>query len=260
MSAFVLPVPEKGAIINHGQGKGEMAEYNVGMEDDPSNRQTTSLAAFAVLTCVLWVCLLILFTSGTAFAVAAVIGMFYAMYVNGDLKASYQRTFAHRTKVKQKIDSTGFVFGKIFDSPEMVFMVSEDLSQALYIDKAFDSHSFSSTDIKAVSVVVDEQTISNFTTGAGGSLAGAGVGGLMFGGVGAIVGAVAGKKQKAINEVKIKSVQIKLAVSKAGSNLVILEFFKNAEGVSKDDTNLHKALANVDEWWATFTVMSDSKN
>lgn len=242
-----------------------MAQYHVGLKDNPQGRHLYALAAFAGTTLFVWAVLFLFNMSKKGagpftFVIAAIIGIGVAVLWNRDLKNLWERDYHRRVKVKEKIDSSGFEFGKIFDSQSLVFMVSEDLSKAMYIDSAIESHCFNASDIKAVSVVVDEQTISNFTTGAGGSLAGAGVGGLMFGGVGAIVGAVAGKKQKAINEIKIKSVQIKLAVAKAGSNLVILDFFKSNEGVSKDDANLQKALAQVDEWWATFTVMSDSKN
>lgn len=225
-----------------------------------------TIPALIFVAPVLWGVLAFLFreyeNSGklTLFASIAIV-LVGGYFLNNSAKGLFEETYQKRLRLIENLENLNVPFCKIHEGKKFIFLISEDLSKAFYVDEKDDIHTLNASDIKAVSVVVDEKTVSKFTSGAGGSLAGAGIGGLVFGGAGALVGAVAGKNPKGIQESKITSLQIKLAVVKPGSNLIVLDFFKGeGAGFAKDDWVLTRPLKEMDEWWSTLTVMADSKS
>ena len=143
----------------------------------------------------------------------------------------------------------------IFNEPETFLAVDTNSCKAIYCKHTIDTHAIlTPKDIIEMSMEVDRHTISKMTSGASGSLVGAATGGLLLGGAGAIVGAVAGKNSKLNQSGGISSIRIKLAVNKSGSKLIDLKFMELGTPVSTTDFLARAKLEDANNWWASLSV------
>lgn len=97
------------------------------------------------------------------------------------------------------------------------------------------------SNLLGVEVFVDDVEISHTKTNVGSVVSGAAIGGVITGGVGAVVGAIANKKETTSSESMISEVSIKVNL-KSGSqkNVVIYKKTRDDKGVKKDSFLFNK--------------------
>jgi hypothetical protein len=185
------------------------------------------------------------------------IGFFLFPYVGkifmGDNLDERKNTF-------EKFKATlGFENAEEFSSKNFIIMANSDLSQALvlwngkFADK-LDYTILTPDNIIESTVYIDDMVVSKVTTGTVGSLTGAAVGGLLTGGTGAIVGAIAGKRSKSKSEVRVRKISINLTMkdpSKPHAELIFHKpLNKNDKGLKKGDWVLKHYIDTVNHWQA----------
>lgn len=102
-------------------------------------------------------------------------------------------------------------------------------------------------------------------TSRGSQLGGALVGGLVLGGVGAIIGGLSGKKT---HTDKINSIDLKIIINDTNSPMIVFNFFKslNTEGIEKSTTAYKQYIIKAREWNSLLAVLikkadeDDNKN
>lgn len=147
----------------------------------------------------------------------------------------------------------------IFNEPDTFFALDTSAGKAIYCSRTIDTHAiFTPKDIIEMSMEVDRDTISKMTSGASGSLVSAAAGGLLLGGAGAIVGAIAGKNSKLNQSGGISSIRIKLAVNKSGSKLIDLKFMEFDTPVSTTGFLAKAKLEDANNWWASLSVFMNA--
>ncbi|WP_367846554.1 hypothetical protein [Rhodoferax sp. WC2427] len=98
----------------------------------------------------------------------------------------------------------------------------------------------------ACDVMEDGNTVSTLTTSRSSQLVGAAVGGLVFGGVGAVVGALSGKK-KSISRNDLSEISLRLTVADRISPSYRITLFKVAKPVLKSSTQGRRAIRSAEE-------------
>lgn len=111
-------------------------------------------------------------------------------------------------------------------------------------------------DLLESKLYVDDLLLSRTTSGVGGSLAGAAVGGILSGGTGAIIGAIAGNNKKSESDVRIRKVAIYLTLKNKDTPFKEIVFYeangKDNKGLKKGDKVLDYALNRANHWQAAF--------
>ncbi|MCE9662965.1 hypothetical protein LY622_05885 [Halomonas sp. M5N1S17] len=164
--------------------------------------------------------------------------------------------------------SEGFENAEELKSKEFNIMTNSNLSKVLIIwGKQYapnpDYTVINPEDIIESEVYVDDLMVSKATSGVSGSLAGAAVGGILTGGTGAIVGAIAGKNNKSMTEVRIRKVAINLILKNPKRPYVELAFYetghKNYKGLKKGDWLLDHHIDSANHWQAVFQNLIAAK-
>jgi hypothetical protein len=121
-----------------------------------------------------------------------------------------------------------------------------------------------SDDIIESKVYIDDLMVSKATSGIGGSLTGAAVGGILTGGTGAIVGAISGKNSKSTTEVNICKIAINLTLRNPKKPYMELTFYETTDnydkGLKKGDWVLKHHLNSANHWQAVFQNIITDKD
>ena len=100
-------------------------------------------------------------------------------------------------------------------------------------------------------------------TSRGSQIGGVLIGGLVLGGVGAIIGGLSGKKTHID---KVNSIDLKVIVNDTNSPMIILNFFKSKDGEEKSTPTYKSNIREIREWNSLLSVLikkadeDDSKN
>lgn len=98
----------------------------------------------------------------------------------------------------------------------------------------------------ACDVIEDGATVSTITTSRTSQLAGAAVGGLVFGGIGAVVGALSGKK-KSVSRNDLSEISLRLTVADRTNPVYRITLFKVAKPVLKSSAQGRKAIRSAED-------------
>ncbi|MFC0268274.1 hypothetical protein [Kushneria aurantia] len=167
---------------------------------------------------------------------------------------------SNRGKLRQELVSRNFECADSYEMDRCNFFIDKNYEKILVVLGKKNSSNFSyiflsGSDLLASEFYVDDLILSKSSSGAGGSLAGAAVGGILTGGVGAIVGAVAGKKNKYESEIRISKISINLVLKNSDRPYCELVFFESAYGLKKTDTSLRWVLERAKNWDARIRNM-----
>lgn len=194
------------------------------------------------------------------------IGFFLFPYVGkffmGDELDERKNTFEKLKETK------GFKNAEEYSGKNFIIMANTELSQAMVVwngkftDK-LDYTILTPDNIIESSVYIDDMTVSKVTSGAAGSLTGAAIGGLLTGGTGAIVGAIAGKRNKSESEVRVRKVGISLTMKdpkRPHAELILHKpQGKDDKGLKKGDWLLEQYIDTANHWQAVIKNIMDNK-
>jgi hypothetical protein len=111
-------------------------------------------------------------------------------------------------------------------------------------------------DIIQSEVIVDGNTITS--TNRGSQLMGMVVGGILAGGVGAIVGGLSGGKT---SKDEIKNIELKLTINNMNNSIFKVNFLPFTKvGWSKDSTKVKNSLSEIETWQGYFDIILKQQN
>lgn len=174
-------------------------------------------------------------------------------------KSAHDMLAKNQFEAKSAMKSANFQEKKSFQSGVIYVAINEELSQLLISRPGGKPQILRAEDVFDMALEVDEEVISKSSSGMGGSLAGAAVGGVLTGGTGAIVGALAGNNAKHQTKSGIRSVSIKMAVNNSDSPLVVLDFLNSDVTFEKSSMVAKHHLETANTWWALLTVFMRKK-
>ncbi|ANY68776.1 hypothetical protein BBD42_21620 [Paenibacillus sp. BIHB 4019] len=129
-------------------------------------------------------------------------------------------------------------------------VVVDELKERLYfID--YEIREFSLSDVLEVEMIEDEVQITK--TSRGSQLGGAVIGGLIAGGVGAVIGGVSGTKTTSSDSVK--RIYMKLIVDDTKRPYVTVNFLNEKKEISKKDKKAEKAIEDANHWYGLISVL-----
>lgn len=156
-------------------------------------------------------------------------------------------------------ESLGFEGADEFSGDNFIIMADEGLTKALVLwSKKFaaipDYTILTAENIIESAVYIDDMTVSQVKSGTASSLTGAAVGGVLTGGVGAVVGAIAGKRSKSESEVRVHRIGINLTLKDTARPHAELIFHKPSspedKGLKKGDMVFNHLVENANRWQA----------
>lgn len=127
-----------------------------------------------------------------------------------------------------------------------------------FVTKEDDCLLITQENIISSELYVDEFLVSKTTSGVGGSLAGAAVGGVLTGGTGAIIGAIAGKNNKTTSEIRIKKISINIILKSEENPYHEIVFYKSNKsggekvGLKEGSSTIEHLLKSANHWQAVF--------
>jgi|GEM_PF-1844260 len=119
-------------------------------------------------------------------------------------------------------------------------------------DVRFEARSFNYKDILASEVIIDGETVTR--TSRTSQLGGALIGGVLTGGVGAIIGGLSGAKT---SQEKVRKVQLKLIVNDIRDPILLIPFLDSVASISKKDDKYLKAEKAIQNMHALFVLLID---
>lgn len=179
--------------------------------------------------------------------------VFSLIYTQID-KSAHDMNAKNQFEAKSAMKSAEFEEKKSFQSGIIYVAINEQLSQLLISRPGGKAQILKPSDVYDMVLQVDEEVISKSSSGMGGSLVGAAVGGVLTGGAGAIVGAVAGNNAKHETKSGIRSISIKMAVNSPDSPLVVLDFLNSDVTFEKSSMVAKHHMETANTWWALLTV------
>lgn len=192
--------------------------------------------------------------------VSAIISVLFCAFIMLIQREGDHARYRHEVATDKALKDSNFPVGRVFFSPAISFVINQSLDKIFILESGESQPQFlSRADIVDMVFEVDDTIVSKVNSGSGGSLITAGVGGLLFGGAGAVVGAIAGKNQTSEHTSGVRSIQIKLAVNKTGGNLIKLVFFESSTGFKKGDWALTRPMQEANEWWASLAIFTKAE-
>jgi len=164
------------------------------------------------------------------------------------------------TTINSFMETTQFQPFKSFQSANGMIAINQDYSKIILCSPGQQPHVIYPSDIIEIVLEVNDSIESKSTSGIGGSLTGAALGGVLTGGAGAIVGAIAGKNGKNTTTHGVTSIAIKVVLKRFSAPLFTLTFL-DGEAVWERTSMVGKAsLKRSNEWWAILSVFKDQTN
>ena len=162
--------------------------------------------------------------------------------------------------IQDYMETNKFTPFKSFESSTGMIAINQDFSQITLCKSGQPPRMISPSDIIELVLEINDSVESKSTSGMGGSLAGAAVGGILTGGTGAIVGAIAGNNGKNTTKSGVTSVAIKLVVKNLPDPLFVLPFLEGETVWERTSMVGKDALKRSNELWALLTVFRDKAN
>lgn len=156
--------------------------------------------------------------------------------------------------------ATQFQPFKSFKSSTGMIAINQDYSKITLCKPSQQPRVIYPSDIIDLVLEINDSVESKSTSGMGGSLAGAAVGGILTGGAGAVVGAIAGKNGKSTTKSGVTSIAIKLVVKRLPDPLFILTFLEGETVWERTSMVGKESLKRSNEWWAILSVFRDKAN
>lgn len=146
-------------------------------------------------------------------------------------------------------------------SPDLLHLIaiSEETEEVAIIEHKFDVKNNQSDfdlyvldfeEVMEIGIVEDESSITS--TSRGSQLGGAIVGGLLAGGVGAIIG---GLSASSTTNTKVKKIQLKIVVDDFDNPVYFINFLNEVYPISKNDEKYINAMEQVNRWYGIMSIV-----
>lgn len=152
------------------------------------------------------------------------------------------------------METVQFNPAKTFKSPTVMIAISEDYSKIILCKSGQQHRVVYPSELIEMVLEVNDSVESKSTSGIGGSLTGAALGGVLTGGTGAIIGAIAGKGGTTTTRSGISSIVIKLVLKNTSDPLFILSFLEGEKTWERTSLVGKMAIDQSNEWWAALSV------
>lgn len=143
---------------------------------------------------------------------------------------------------------------KTLKSSTGMIAISKDYSKIVLCKSDQQHRVVYPSDLIEMVLEVNDSVESKSTSGIGGSLTGAALGGVLTGGTGAIIGAIAGKGGTTSTRSGISSIVIKLVLKNTSDPLFILTFLEGEKTWERTSSVGKMAIDQSNEWWAALSV------
>lgn len=174
-----------------------------------------------------------------------------------------------KDKIKEQINTKNKLLDLVNDiKVNNKKFINEENTKAIVIDEANKKvYLFSPTENKNLSynfddiiqseVIIDGNTI--ITTNRGSQIVGIAVGGLLAGGIGAILGSISGSKT---SKQEIRNIDLKLTINDMNNPIFKINFLSHLikNGWSKDSSKVKNALSEIEEWQGYFDIILKQQN
>jgi heme oxygenase len=174
-----------------------------------------------------------------------------------------------KDKIKAQIDTKNKLLQLVTDvKGNCKRYINEENTKAIVIDEVNKKiHLFSPTeninlpynfdDIIQSEVIIDDNTITSVNRGS--QIVGIAVGGLLAGGIGAMLGGLSGGK---ISKQEIKNIELKLTLNDMNNPTFKINFLSpiTKNGWSKDSTKVKNSLSKIDEWQGYIDIILKQQN
>lgn len=143
---------------------------------------------------------------------------------------------------------------------QRTIVVNEQVDKMLVVtgENPYDALLILPKNIVETNLIVDEDIISTTSSGTEGALAGAAIGGLLTGGAGAIIGAIAGKSPSSSSSLGLRRVVVNIVLNIPETHLLTLTFHSSNTPFKKGDW-VTKGVIEKAETWASFIKVVASK-
>jgi len=116
----------------------------------------------------------------------------------------------------------------------------------------YSTSTFDYKDILETEVIIDGETVTK--TSRSSQVGGAILGGILAGGVGAIIGGLSGKSS---SKEKVKTIQFKIIVNDIKEPLQIITFFNESKSIDRNNEKFIKANKEIMHWHSLFKIIID---
>lgn len=192
-------------------------------------------------------------SSGWYGTIACIIAVFFAINSSnpvGKAERRIQLEKEHKVaNVLNSIEDFDYSHKYVDQNYNVVLAIDESRNKLCIIDSSV--RVFSPNEILEVEAIEDE--IQVMKTSRGSQVAGAIVGGVLLGGVGAIIGGLSG--QRTTSSDKVKRVYIKLVVNDMERPYVTVDFLNEKLELSKTNVKAVKAIQDVNHWHSLISVL-----
>lgn len=162
--------------------------------------------------------------------------------------------------IQDYMETNQFSPFKSFNSSTGMIAINQDFSQITLCKPGQRPSMIFPSNIIELVLEINDSVESKSTSGMGGSLAGAAVGGMLTGGTGAIVGAIAGKNGTNTTISGVTSIAIKIIIKNLPDPLFVLTFLEGETVWERTSMVGKGSLKRSNEWWALLTVFRDKAN
>lgn len=187
----------------------------------------------------------------TQFTPLAFIGLFLLIYsIIKSNKEVQVKKKEFENKVKEKMNSLSLKDYFIGLDKGYSIAVKEDDNKVCFISPTLQVKEIHFNDIYEVKLKEDEETI--ISTSRSSQLGGALVGGAIFGGLGALAGAVTGKKS---TENEVKKIQLEIVVNSLTNPIYNVVFLDKSKPLKKDNVLYKEIYDNANHWCKLISVI-----
>jgi hypothetical protein len=173
-----------------------------------------------------------------------------ALYVNKD---EANEKINKKSKFLESVNQNSNGKCKIFINREMTNGIGiDELNKKIHILSPTRNFIYDFNDIIKSEIVIDNQSV--ISTNRGSQLVGIAVGGILAGGIGAIIGGLSGGK---ISKQEIRNVELKLTINDLSNTTFKINFLSPVTkvGWSKDSTRVKNSISEIEKWQGYFDII-----
>ncbi|MDQ0885940.1 hypothetical protein QFZ81_001028 [Paenibacillus sp. V4I9] len=192
-------------------------------------------------------------SSGWYGTIACLISVFFAVKSSNPVGRAQRRIQSEKeqriTSILDSVEGFDYSHKYVEQNYNVVLALDESRNKLCIIDTSV--RVFSANEILEVEAIEDDVQV--MKTSRGSQAAGAIVGGVLLGGVGAIIGGLSG--QRTTSSDKVKRVYIKLVVNDMERPFVTIDFLNDKLELSKTNVKAVKAIQDVNHWHSLISVL-----
>lgn len=219
---------------------------------------SVGLVAAVIAVIPLFILIFLIKDFGTAKAItlqiAGVIGALVAIGFFFIGRSAEPETIRERQELLNFLAENDFQSHVEFSCNSGMVAVNEDYSRLMIQPTGRPAKLLDPADLLEMVLDINDAVASKTTSGSGGSLLGAAIGGVLTGGVGFIVGSVVGKNPTMKTTNGVTAIKIKMVVRGMPNPLYVMTMLEGERVWERTSIVGADSLKRANEWWAILTV------